>query len=103
MSEMITPADPSVRISSGKIKIEINGTVSGDMLSAIIGALKCIQQIGVFVLWQKLQQDQGTCLGRRRIFTFVQASRQRQIPLAENGSRGEEAVPAAGSMADGRS
>ena len=34
---------------------------------------------------------------------FVQASRQRQIPLAENGSRGEEAVSTAGSMADGRS
>ena len=41
LSETITPADASVRISSGKIKVEINGTISGDMLSAIIGALQC--------------------------------------------------------------
>ena len=34
-------SDPSVRISSEKIKVEITGTVSGDMLSAIIRALKC--------------------------------------------------------------
>ena len=41
LSESITPADPSVRISCGKIKVEISGTVSGDMLSAIIRALQC--------------------------------------------------------------
>lgn len=41
LSESISSADPSVRISSGKIKVEINGTVSGDTLSAIIRALKC--------------------------------------------------------------
>ena len=41
LSESISSADPSVRISSEKIKVEITGTVSGDMLSAIIRALKC--------------------------------------------------------------
>ena len=41
LSESISSADPSVRISSGKIKVEITGTVSGDMLSAIIRALRC--------------------------------------------------------------
>ena len=41
LSESITQTDQSVSISSGKIKVEINGSISGDMLSAIIGALKC--------------------------------------------------------------
>ena len=41
LSKSITPADASVRISCGKIKVEISGTVSGDMLLAIIGALQC--------------------------------------------------------------
>ena len=34
LSGSITPTDPSVRISSGKIKIEITGTVSCDMLNS---------------------------------------------------------------------
>lgn len=41
LSESISSADPYVRISCGKIKVEISGTVSGDMLSAIIGVLQC--------------------------------------------------------------
>ena len=41
LSESITQTDQSVSISSGKIKVEITGTVSGDMLSAIIRALRC--------------------------------------------------------------
>lgn len=41
LSESDSPAEPAVRISSGKIKVEITGTVSADMLSAIIKALQC--------------------------------------------------------------
>lgn len=41
LSKPDSPAEPAVRISSSKIKVEITGTVSADMLSAIIKALQC--------------------------------------------------------------
>lgn len=56
----------------------------------------------VSVLWQTNRQNQGTLLGRRRLFTALQTPRKRQVPVVLQRERSTQHYAVAVPLVNGR-